>query len=65
MNEEIKEIYTEVWKLHKAHYSPKTDSEWEKLIAECSSFLKTHKCQFARDTINAMICEIENRCKNH
>jgi hypothetical protein len=31
MNEEIKEIYTEAWKLHKAHYSPKTDSEWEKV----------------------------------
>lgn len=63
MTEEVKEIYTEVWKLHKAH-SPKTEEEWEILIAECDSFLKTHKSKFARDIVNAMLSEIENRCKN-
>lgn len=63
MDEEVKEIYTEIWKLHKSRYSPKTDNDWEILISECDSFLKSHKSQFARDMVNAMLSEIEKRCK--
>lgn len=64
MTEETRAIYTEVWKLHKRFYDTKTDTEWESLYEECKKLLVNYPCSFARDLVNAMMGEIESRCKH-
>ena len=63
MPPQIKEIYSAIWKIHKENFNPKTDEDWEHINRECKVLLKVHDCQFARDQVQAMICEIENRAK--
>ncbi len=63
MTPEVKEIYTEVWKIHKENFNPKTDEDWEHLNRKCKALLKIYEGRFVRIIIQAMIAEIEDRCK--
>ena len=63
MTPEVKEIYTEVWKIHKKNFKPETDADWEQINRECKLLLKMYDCKFARELIQAMIAEIEQRMK--
>ena len=61
---EIKEIYTEVWKIHKECANPKTDDDWSYLIRQGNLLIKIHNnSQFAKALVMAMIDEIEGRTK--
>lgn len=61
---EIKEIYTEVWKIHKECANPKTDDDWSYLIRKGNLLIKMHNnSQFAKALVMAMIDEIEGRTK--
>jgi hypothetical protein len=63
---EIKEIYTEVWKIHKECANPKTDEDWEYLIRQGNLLIKMHNnSQFAKALVMAMIDEIEGRTKKN
>lgn len=59
---EIKEIYTEVWKIHKECANPKTDDDWSYLIRQGNLLIKIHNnSQFAKALVMAMIDEIEGK----
>ena len=62
--EDVKAIYTEVWKIHKECANPKTDEDWEYLIRQGNLLIKMHNnSQFAKALVMAMIDEIEGRKK--
>lgn len=64
MNSEVREIYTEIWKLHKAYYDTQSDAEWERLIGETEKLLQRYgRNRFAVKLAEAMISEIESRQK--
>lgn len=64
MNSEVREIYTEIWKLHKAYYDTQSDAEWERLIGETEKLLQRYgRNKFAVKLAEAMISEIESRQK--
>lgn len=64
MNSEVREIYTEIWKLHKAYYDTQSDAEWERLIGETEKLLQRYgRNKFAVKLAEAMIGEIESRQK--
>lgn len=64
MNSEVREIYTEIWKLHKAYYDTRSDAEWERLIGETEKLLQRYgRNRFAVKLAEAMISEIESRQK--
>ena len=61
---EIKEIYTEVWKIHKECANPKTDDDWEYLIRQSNLVINMHgNSLFVRELVQTMIDEIEGRTK--
>ena len=61
--EEVKTIYTEVWKIHKGNPNPQSDEDWEQINRECKVLLKMYDCPFAHSLIQVMISEIEHRVK--
>lgn len=61
--EDVKAIYTEVWKIHKENPCPVTDDDWEVFNRRCETLLKMYDSKFARDLIQAMIREIEGRMR--
>ena len=62
--QEIKEIYTEVWKIHKECANPKTDDDWEYLLRQSNLVIKMHNNSlFVRELVQTMIDEIEERTK--
>lgn len=61
--EDIKAIYTAVWKIHKGNPYPKSDEDWEQINRECKLLLKMYDCPFAHSLIQTMIAEIERRVK--
>ena len=64
MNSKVREIYTEIWKLHKAYYDTQSDAEWERLIGETEKLLQRYgRNKFAVKLAEAMISEIESRQK--
>lgn len=64
MNSKVREIYTEIWKLHKAYYDTHSDAEWERLIGETEKLLQRYgRNKFAVKLAEAMISEIESRQK--
>lgn len=64
MNSNVREIYTEIWKLHKAYYDTQSDAEWERLIGETEKLLQRYgRNKFAVKLAEAMISEIESRQK--
>lgn len=64
MPQEVKEIYTEVWKIHKECANPKTDDDWERIIRRGNMLIKMHNnSKFAKELVQAMISEIEERLK--
>ena len=64
MPPEVKEIYTEVWKIHKECANPKTDDDWERIIRRGNMLIKMHNnSKFAKELVQAMISEIEERLK--
>lgn len=64
MPPEVKEIYTEVWKIHKECSNPQTDDDWERIIRRGNMLIKMHNnSKFAKELVQAMISEIEERLK--
>ena len=64
MNSKVREIYTEIWKLHKAYYDTQSDAEWERLIGETEKLLQRYgRNKFAVKLAEARISEIESRQK--
>lgn len=64
MNSKVREIYTEIWKLHKSYYDTQSDAEWERLIGETEKVLQRYgRNKFAVKLAEAMISEIESRQK--
>ena len=64
MPPEVKEIYTEVWKIHKECANPQTDDDWERIIRRGNMLIKMHNnSKFAKELVQAMISEIEERLK--
>lgn len=61
--EDVKSIYTEVWKIHKENPCPVTDDDWEVINRRCETLLKMYDSKFARDLIQAMIRELEGRMR--
>lgn len=61
--EDVKAIYTEVWKIHKENPFPVTDDDWEVINRRCETILKMYDSKFARDLIQAMIREMEGRMR--
>lgn len=61
--EDVKEIYTEVWKIHKENPCPVTDDDWEVINRRCETLLKMYDSKFSRDLIQAMIRELEGRMR--
>lgn len=61
--EDVKAIYTEVWKIHKENSCPVTDEDWEVINRRCETLLKMYDSKFARDLIQAMIRELEGRMR--
>lgn len=61
--EDVKAIYTEVWKIHKENLCPVTDDDWEVINRRCETLLKMYDSKFARDLIQAMIRELEGRMR--
>ena len=61
--EDVKAIYTAVWKIHKGNPDPKSDEDWEQINRECKVLLKMYDCPFAHSLIQTMIAEIERRVK--
>lgn len=62
--EDVKAIYTGIWKIHKENPCPVTDDDWEAINRRCEMLLKMYDCQFTRDLIQAMVMEIEGRTNN-
>ena len=63
MPPQIKEIYSAIWKIHKENFNPKTDEDWKSIDRKCEALLKVYEGRFVRSIIQAMIAEIEDRCK--
>lgn len=61
--EDVKAIYTEVWKIHKKNPCPVTDDDWEVINRRCKTLLKMYDSKFTRDLIQAMIRELEGRMR--
>lgn len=61
--EDVKVIYTEVWKIHKENPCPITDDDWEVINRRCETLLKMYDSKFARDLMQTMIREIEGRMR--
>lgn len=59
--EDVKAVYTAVWKIHKENPCPVTDNDWEVINRQCETLLKMYDCRFARDLIQAMIRELDGR----
>lgn len=63
MREEVREIYTAVWQIHKRFYDIHSDSEWEALNTECEKLIKKHNTEFTRLLIQGMISELSSHNK--
>lgn len=63
MTQEVREIYTAVWQIHKKYFDVRSDADWEMFLEECRGIYRKYDCQFARDLVQAMISEIEERGK--
>lgn len=64
MDEAIRKAFTDAWNLYKRHMNMQhEDSDWESLIKDSQNVAKDNNNPFGRDLVNAVMDELERKCK--